>query len=272
MNARFSLLLVLAVLVGGGLYLLLQPRTEPVVEAPASVPTAQPDSAPAERRTPPTRSSRPSFHVLAVSWQPAFCETAENRPECRAQGRDSFEASHFTLHGLWPQGEYCDLPEVIAETDRRNRWSELPAPELSRTLRAELDIAMPGTRSRLERHEWAKHGSCFDGDAETYFATALNLLEQLNSSGVRDLFADTVGRRLTQSRIRDAFDAAFGSGVGERVRVACEDDGNRTLINELTLGLWGMPDERSDLGELLDAARPTGGGCSGGIVDAVGLQ
>src|SRR3546814_5265076 len=43
------------------------------------------------------------FFVLAVSWQPAFCETRPAKPECVTQDEDRFDASHFALHGLWPQ-------------------------------------------------------------------------------------------------------------------------------------------------------------------------
>src|SRR6266536_5805604 len=41
--------------------------------------------------------------VLALSWQPSFCETHSSKPECAAETAASFEATHFTLHGLWPQ-------------------------------------------------------------------------------------------------------------------------------------------------------------------------
>src|SRR3546814_1497468 len=45
------------------------------------------------------------FFVLAVSWQPAFCETRPAKPECVTQDEDRFDASHFALHGLWPRSE-----------------------------------------------------------------------------------------------------------------------------------------------------------------------
>jgi ribonuclease T2 len=39
-------------------------------------------------------------YALAISWQPAFCETLPRRRECREQTHDRFDASHFFLHGL----------------------------------------------------------------------------------------------------------------------------------------------------------------------------
>lgn len=266
MSSRFLGLLILAVLVGAGLYLWLQPA--PPQPPPPPAPTA-PTSAP---ETTPPRQRDDAFFILAVSWQPAFCETASDKSECRSQSAGRFDASHFTLHGLWPQGEYCGVSAALEDADRDGRWSALPAVDISADLRRELETAMPGTASQLERHEWIKHGTCFDGDAETYYAAALTLLADLNASPVRDLFADNIGKRLTQAQIRSAFDDGFGGSAGERVRVACEDDGNRTLVTELTLGLWGSIGRDPDLKTLLNAARPTSGGCRSGLVDAVGFQ
>ena len=56
-------------------------------------------------------------YVLAVSWQPAFCEGHADAPECASQTADRFDATHFTLHGLWPQPrslEYCGVAPAIA--------------------------------------------------------------------------------------------------------------------------------------------------------------
>ncbi|MGV3490883.1 MAG: ribonuclease T2 family protein [Devosia sp.] len=268
MNPRFSLAIVLVLLLAGAGYLLLRPA-----EAPAPRPAPTETAAPTPR---PETSARPAdsdeFFILSVSWQPAFCETAPGKPECRTQTADRFDASHFTLHGLWPQGEYCGVSSRLEQLDRDGRWSDLPAVELSSALRRRLETAMPGTASQLDRHEWIKHGTCFDGDAETYYAAALALLADLNDSPVRDLFAGHVGQRLTQAQIRAAFDTGFGPAAGERVRIACEDDDSRTLVTELTLGLWGTIDADPDLKTLLNAARPTSGGCRAGLVDAVGIQ
>jgi ribonuclease T2 len=266
MNQRLLAVLLIAVLVGAGIYLWLRPPGPPMSE-PSPPPTPGTTS-----KTDSPSAASDAFFILAVSWQPAFCETAPTKPECRAQGEGSFEARHFTLHGLWPQDEYCGVSDRLEDLDRDGRWSELPAPELTNPLRTRLVTAMPGTASHLDRHEWIKHGTCFHGDAETYYAVSLALLDQLNASPVRDLFVDSIGKRLTQSAIRAAFDHAFGADLGQRVRVACADDGDRTLVTELTLGLWGVVDADPDLAHLLAAARPTNGGCGGGVVDAVGLH
>jgi ribonuclease T2 len=214
-------------------------------------------------------------YILAVSWQPAFCETKPSKPECVSQTVERFDAAHFALHGLWPQPQtniYCHVaPEMVA-ADKDNRWSDLPSPALETQTREALHRVMPGTQSFLERHEWIKHGTCYNGaPAETYYADSLSLMEQLNATAVRTLFADHIGQEITTTAIRDAFDDAFGAGAGARVKVSCTQDNNRRLITELTIGLAGDLDERS-MAEAIFAAPQTSAGCPGGIVDPVGLQ
>ncbi|HEY8574961.1 MAG TPA: ribonuclease [Devosia sp.] len=223
----------------------------------------------------PALAQERTQYVLAISWQPAFCETRPSRPECQSQTADRFDSSHFALHGLWPQPrsrDYCGVKIEDVAADERGAWSELPAPDISDRLEDALAQAMPGTQSDLDRHEWIKHGTCYGSDAKDYFSDSLAMLEAVNGSAVAELFAASIGKRLTQSEIRAAFNGAFGPGAGERVRVSCIDDGNRRLIDELTIGLTGEIRDSSDFAERILAARPTEGGCDAGIVDQVGLQ
>jgi ribonuclease T2 len=218
---------------------------------------------------------RGTQYVLAVNWQPAFCETASRTSECRSQRPDSFEATNFTLHGLWPQprdNEYCDVSERDIWASRDGRWRDLPMLDLTIAQRRDLDMVMPGSQSGLDRHEWTKHGTCYGADQREYFADSLDLMLALNTSGVVDLFADNIGRRITLAQIRTAFDAAFGPGAGERVSMSCTGDGNRILITELQINLTGDIAGPDDFSRLILAAAPTDSDCSSGQVDAVGLR
>ncbi len=209
--------------------------------------------------------------VLAATWQPAFCEAHRGLPECQAETAEGFDASHFTLHGLWPEPRgnvYCGVDRSLRAADEAGRWRELPPLDLTGETRAELEAVMPVTRSALERHEWLKHGTCAAADPETYFTAALALLDELNASPVRDLVATRVGRELSASELRAAFGQAFGPGAGTRVEIACEDD----LIAELRLHLRGTIGTRSRLADLLAAAPAAAGGCSSGRIDPAGLS
>lgn len=49
-------------------------------------------------------------NVLALSSQPGFCQTygyEVGKPECNHLSKNSYQATHFTLHGLWPTQSSC---------------------------------------------------------------------------------------------------------------------------------------------------------------------
>ena len=236
----------------------------------APAPGEQPQQAEA-----PTPKPMNLSYVLALSWQPAFCETNQRKPECRWQSGRAYDANYLSLHGLWPQPSsrvYCNLPAQVRAAGEGGRWMDLPELDLSLSTRTDLETMMPGTKSLLDRHEWAKHGSCYPGDVTAYFVDSLRLLKEVNASSVAIFFMQNVGRRVTTADIRAAFDQAFGAGAGNRVRVACKDDGDRRLIAELTLGLKGNIPGGSMLSDLLLAADPVDPGCPAGILDPVGPQ
>lgn len=218
---------------------------------------------------------RGTQYVLAVNWQPAFCELSPRTTECRNQRPTSFEATNFTLHGLWPQprdNQYCNVSTRERMDSEDGRWRDLAQLDLPLALRRELDQVMPGSQSGLDRHEWTKHGTCYGTDQSTYYTDALDLMLALNTSEVAELFAANIGKRITLTQVKEAFDASFGPGAGERVRMTCEEDGNRILITELTIGLSGKIDGPDSFAGLIAAASPTDGSCRSGQVDAVGFK
>lgn len=214
-------------------------------------------------------------YVLAASWQPAFCETKPDKVECQTQTADRFDASHFALHGLWPQPRslsYCRVERPQIEDDKAGRWSELPAVALEPQTAEELNKVMPGTRSHLDRHEWTRHGTCYGTTAEEYFADSVTVMRALNGSAVQQLFASRIGQFLSFADISKAFDQSFGEGAGRRVRMQCTRDNGRLIISELTIGLTGEITPQSSLADLIAAAQPTKTECPGGIVDVAGQQ
>ncbi|MDO8359790.1 MAG: ribonuclease [Devosia sp.] len=226
-----------------------------IAYASQTAPEPAPSSAPAE-------STRPAFYVLAVTWLPAFCELKPRVPECRGTS-----TPRFALHGLWPGGEYCGIDGATLATDQLDHWNDLPAVRMTDATWAALRAAMPGTKSRLERHEWVVHGSCSGASPDAYFSAAAALLGELDRSPVHDLFVANAGRQLTRAEVAAAFDSAFGKDAGRRVRLSCEDDGgSRQIIDELTIALYGDPFGGDTLAELLAAAHPRSGGCATGSI------
>jgi ribonuclease T2 len=226
----------------------------------------------------PDLGDEAAAHVLALSWQPAFCETRPDKAECRALNAGDLPAAEarLSLHGLWPQPEselYCGVPAGLVALDEAARWADLPEPELDAETREALAAAMPGTASSLERHEWIKHGTCHRGagGADEYYDDTLRLLDAVNAA-VAELLAARVGDGVETDELRQAFDAAFGPGAGERVQVRCTGDGGRTLVQELRIATAGVIGPDREVGALLRAADPVSAGCPGGVIDPAGLQ
>lgn len=265
-------------------YLIRVPGAEPErrwVDVGCGTRAAAADEPPAAPRPAGDRGGAPSRtpqYVLAISWQPGFCETRPAKTECITQREDRFDASHFSLHGLWPQPRknvYCQVSAADVAKDKAGRWDALPEVTLESETRTELDKVMPATLSHLDRHEWTKHGTCYGETVQGYFAHSLRLMREINASSVAALFSASIGAKLTAAQIRRAFDEAFGPGAGSRVRVSCVTDpsNGRRLIGELTIGLAGRTGEDNRLADLILAAPPTAdAGCPEGIVDAAGFQ
>ncbi|MCI0666472.1 MAG: hypothetical protein L0Y38_01185 [Methylococcaceae bacterium] len=218
---------------------------------------------------PPLPATGPDY-VLALSWQAAFCQSHQQTAECRSQTAERPDAMQFSLHGLWPQPQsnvYCGVPEAVRQQDSRRLWEQLPDFDLSQGIFTRLAETMPGVASFLHRHEWTKHGTCYAATAEEYFRESILLTDQVNASGVRELFAANIGQTIAASDIKARFDAAFGTGAGTKVRVEC--DGG--LVSELRISLRGNIDGDTRLSELLQNAEPPSSSCQNGRIDRVGF-
>ncbi|ASY57207.1 MULTISPECIES: ribonuclease T2 [Sinorhizobium] len=210
-------------------------------------------------------------YVLAVSWQPGFCETRPTRKECVDQTSDRFDATHFSLHGLWPlKKSYCGVETELKAQDRKGEWLELPKLAMADETAARLIVAMPGVKSGLDRHQWLRSGTCQADNADDYFTLQLRLLDELNASAVRALFADRIGSEIGEKQIKAAFEQSFGAGAGDRVRMRCQTVEGRSVITGLTIGLSGDLSGQAGLAGLIKAAGPTEFKCAKGIADAAG--
>jgi ribonuclease T2 len=227
----------------------------------------------------PVAGDEASELLLALSWQPAFCEAKSSKKECKQlnSGLLPITETQLSIHGLWPQPDgkfYCGVPHSIKKLDKPATWHQLPAVELSAETRELLNVAMPGTASFLERHEWIKHGTCYfgAGGAEEYYQDILRVTDEINTSVVGEFLSAHLGTEVETSEIRTKFDAAFGEGAGARVQFRCAGDGNRVLIGELQINLRGVIGPNTPVSELLLAADEVSIGCKKGTIDPAGLQ
>jgi ribonuclease T2 len=216
----------------------------------------------------------PGQYLLALSWQPTFCESRPNKKECRSQTDNRYDASHLSLHGLWPQpraNAYCGVSANDKGIDRHKRWHLLAPVKLSQDTINKLAFVMPGYQSKLHRHEWLKHGTCYGTNADTYYQHAIELTRQVNHSAVGQLFAKNLGKRITLKQVRSSFDTAFGKGTGRKVDLRCDRKGR---ISELWINLKGQTIHKKaadlDISTLLNAAINAGSTCHKGVVDEAG--
>ncbi len=216
-------------------------------------------------------------YLLALSWQPSFCETKPNKPECKTQTVQRFDAKNLVLHGLWPQPKdnvYCNVSNALERLDKDNRWSELPPINLSEKTRKALAVKMPGFASNLHLHEWYKHGTCYSKSPEEYFTESIALLDKVNNSSVQNLFARNIGKFLSSKEIRNQFDKAFNDGAGSKVQVQCKqdiDEDRNNMVVELQINLKGNIESNTPIATLLQAGKTVSAGCNVGEIDPAGF-
>ena len=184
-----------------------------------------------------------SHYVLALSWEPAFCELNEGEPECRGLDPADFAARNLTIHGLWPNDRpgagpsYCGIDAATLATEEAGDWCELPEPEMTAKTRADLASAMPGTASCLERHEWVKHGTCAGVDAEDYFANTVRLAKAVQATRLAQVIAANAGRTITTAQLRNAFEVEFDAGSSTALSLVCMERNGRRYLTEIRIAL-----------------------------------
>lgn len=209
-----------------------------------------------------------THYVLALSWQPAFCEFNPARPECGALDAGDFAAGNLTVHGLWPNDgpgsgpTYCNVDAATRALDQPQSWCELPKPGVSEKTRAALAPAMPGTASCLDRHEWIKHGTCSGLEADAYFAQSLRLAAAVQATGLGEAVAGNIGKNVTPRQLINAFEAGFGAGSGKALTLVCTERNGSHYLSEIRIALEspsvGGALERDDL---YLAGEPPAGSC-----------
>ncbi len=213
------------------------------------------------------RKNKQPEYLLALTWQPSFCETHARKKECRTQTTNRYDATHWSLHGLWPQprnNAYCGVSNMDKGIDRNKKWHLLEPLKLSQKTATELAFVMPGVASNLQRHEWIKHGTCYGSDAEDYYSDSISLTNQINNSIVGKLFNRGVGKRVSLKQVRAHFDKAFGKGAGSKVDMRCDRKGR---VSELWINLKGEIEDDTKIASLLKNALRAGSKCQMGVID-----
>ena len=168
---------------------------------------------------------------LAVSWQPAFCESHRRKPECKITDSTVYQASHFTLHGLWPNKRDCGTNYGMCGQYKQQAKSfcdYAPVPLKPETVK-NLSEIMPSVAggSCLDRHEWYKHGTCqTEWNADQYFDTAVRLVKEFNDKGVAEFMTKNTGKTVETAEFLQVVDKSFGKDASHRLSLGCDRKGN----------------------------------------------
>ncbi|MCL2917214.1 ribonuclease T2 family protein [Shewanella litorisediminis] len=198
-------------------------------------------------------------HVLALSWQGAFCELfGKGKPECTALDKTpaSTRWLSLTLHGLWPNKSACGTDYgFCGEVKRKAKgFCSYPDIALSKNAQSKLAEVMPSADfgSCLEKHQWWKHGSCQQMNADKYFIEAARLTSLINESRMVKLLADSSGKMQSTATLRQAFTDEFGHQSAKRISFHC----SRGLLTEIRLSLPATLDASLGLNHLLARQAP----------------
>ncbi len=203
-------------------------------------------------------------NVLALSWQPAFCETygyEAGKEECRTLKPGSFSQQHLVLHGLWPNQKACGYGYGFCGVREQRRHCDYETLRFESSVDRALSLYMPSYANGtcLERHEWNKHGSCQLQAMDTYFSLAIRLAEDMNNTDFANIIRKYRGGQVALSKLEHAIERSFGPGSKEKVYLGC----NQGKLVDVYIQLPAIVYEDTALSDLVQNApgKKTKNGC-----------
>ncbi|MGF1861520.1 ribonuclease T2 family protein [Photobacterium profundum] len=157
-------------------------------------------------------------YVLAVTWQPGFCEHANykgRKPECNAINSGEKTISHLTLHGLWPNKRSCGINYGYCDSQATLNLS-------SATIKT-ISPWMPNFfyQNSFGEYQWKKHGACQNLNDDDYFLTAIDLVKKVNSSPIGLYIEQNIGKTVSVSEFKNQLTQTLGTNAVNRIRLSC---------------------------------------------------
>lgn len=201
-------------------------------------------------------------HVLAITWQPGFCEHdrgGPGKPECQAMRSGGLTVNHFTLHGLWPNKQACGID-----------YGSCAGPSLDLD-KATVDYIKPwmpnfhyGTQ--FGNHEWKKHGVCQTAmNDDEYFRFAVDLVKSFNDSAAGAYLRENAGGAVSKAQFYGKLADDYGSqAAGNNFQLICSGDYLKEVRVALPRDFKGERSLQGVIGQDFLAARKAAGGeCRG---------
>jgi ribonuclease T2 len=175
-----------------------------------------------------SRAGMADSHVLALSSQPGFCETYgynAGKPECKKLSKNSYQANHLTLHGLWPNQDSCGKRYGFCNNPPQANHCDYSPLTLSNDVADSLKKLMPSFNygSCLERHEWNKHGSCSILTIDDYFSLAMRLAREVDKTEFGQYLTTHRGDTVKLTELRELIDKSFGASNAGKIYLGCRD-------------------------------------------------
>ena len=182
------------------------------------------------------------YYLLAASWQPGFCVSHADKPECKNLV-GTYAATNLDLHGLWPNDYdgshpfYCGVPQSQINLDSPATWCSMASYGVSSTTMSNLAMYMPGVQSCLDKHEWYKHGSCANMTPDTYWNTADGMISRLNTTSFSNFIRNNIGKYVSRTQLLNAFNSSQGAGTSSAVALQCTKTNNISYLTEVWINV-----------------------------------
>ncbi len=178
-------------------------------------------------------ANKQDSYVLAVTWQPGFCEHVDYRgdkPECNALNDGELVIDHLTLHGLWPNRKECGKQYDSCQDPSGQPFS-LREETVSR-----IAPWMPNFyySTAFGKYEWEKHGTCQSLPKDDYFNKAVSAVELVNASEIGAMVRSHIGGSFNVAAFFDTVKKKYGTQVAKNVMLFCAKKG---FLQEIRLNL-----------------------------------
>ena len=167
-----------------------------------------PSETSAPRQTVAPKPGSYDYLTLALSWSPTFCGSPSghaDREQCGGTAKYGFIA-----HGLWPV-----FPRGSGSAAHGCGGG---AGSLTDKSAEKVKGIMPSRK--LINHEWEKHGTCFGGDAATYFAKVRTAWDKVKIPA--KFKSPSQAGKASADQIRKAFVEANPTLPGNALAVVCQ--------------------------------------------------
>jgi ribonuclease T2 len=207
-------------------------------------------------------------NILAMSWQPGFCEHPAHpeKKECAKMASGELVVTNITLHGLWPNLKACGKKYA--------NCSNTPLSLSEETISA-ISPWMPSFYydAAFGKYEWEKHGTCQTArNSDAYFIHAVAAVKVVDASPIGIKIKNSIGKSVTKNELVDLVKSVHSSAANSvaflckgkylvEIRIRLDKDfptdGNlKSLFGPTPEPITNVTDECSDGEILIEASGP----------------